>query len=591
MKLSKIYSNYPRKFRIVRFRDGLNVVLGRVQDPGAKKKDTHNLGKTLFAQVIDFCLLKGKDPDFFLFKHSQFEDFTFFLEVRTQNGEYVTIRRSVKEGSKGSFKRHPTPDQDFAELPEQGWDHWNLPFDTAKKVLDGILDLKVVSPWSFRQAVSYSLRSQRDYDEPFKLAKFAGSHSEWKPFLAHILGFDGQEVAKGYTIEEQITKLESEEKQLLASTSGIADTDQLRGQLEIVEQEVKTIEDELAAFDFSPEDKRTTRELVSRVDNRIVHLNEVRYGLTSDKARIQSALDVRLSINLKSLQKIFKESLIYFSEQVTKDYSALEKFNKDLAEERDEYLRKDLVEIESQLVEINAELADLNGQRSTALASLTDAQSLSKYKRLTNQLVGRQSDLETLRRLQRILDELTAKRKEIKDKKAEREAVATSLEKSVNSPPARYKSIRTYFDQIATKVIDQHANLFSRINKQGHLEFAVDILDKSAKPSSAGEGFSYGRLLCIAFDMAIIRAYISDSFPHFVYHDGLLETLDDRRKVSLIEVVREYCNLGLQHIITVIDSELPTLADGKKFAFEPDEIILTLTDEGNNGRLFKMPPW
>lgn len=211
----------------------------------------------------------------------------------------------MKEASKGSFKRHKHPNQDFTELPEQEWDHWNLPFDTAKKVLDGILDLKVLSPWSFRQALSYSLRSQRDYDEPFKLAKFAGSHADWKPFLAHILGFDGQVVAKGYTIEEQLAKLETEEKQLLARTSGVADTDQLRGQLEIVEQEVQTIEQELAKFDFSPEDKRTTRELVSRLDNRIVQLNEVRYSLTSDKARIHSALDVYLSIDLKSLQKIW----------------------------------------------------------------------------------------------------------------------------------------------------------------------------------------------------------------------------------------------------------------------------------------------
>ena len=97
MKLSKIYSNWPGKFRTVRFRDGLNVVLGHVSDRKAREKDTHNLGKTLFAQIIDFCLLKKRDSDFFLFKHSQFDDFVFFLEVRTHNGEYVTIRRSVKE--------------------------------------------------------------------------------------------------------------------------------------------------------------------------------------------------------------------------------------------------------------------------------------------------------------------------------------------------------------------------------------------------------------------------------------------------------------------------------------------------------------
>lgn len=591
MKLSKIYSNYPKKFRTVKFQDGLNVILGRICDPKAREKDTHNLGKTLFAQIIDFCLLKKRDAKFFLFKHSQFEDFVFFLELCTQNGEYVTIRRSVKEASKGAFKRHKKSGQDFTDLTEEQWDHWNLPFDTAKKVLDGILDLIAVKPWSFRQAVSYSLRSQKDYDEPFKLAKYVGSHADWKPFLSHMLGFDGQVVARGYSLEEAIAKLENEEKNLIARTSGVADTDQLRGQIEIIEQEVREIEQELEMFDFSPEDKRVTREIVSTLDNRIVQLNEMRYSLTSDKVRIESALGVHLSIDLKSLQKIFKESKIYFADQVAKDYTALERFNKELAEERDEYLQKDLVEIESQLTEIDVELVTLNAQRSAALASLTDKNSLSKYKRLTKQLVGRQADLETLRRLQNVLGELTLKRKEIKDKKNELELVSAALEKAVNEPPERYTRIRTYYDQIVKEVIDRHANLFSRVNREGHLEFEVNLLDDAAKPTSAGLGFSYGRLLCIAFDLAIMQAYILEPCPHFVYHDGLLETLDDRKKLNLIKVVREYCKYGIQNIVTVIESELPRAANGRKFAFTSNEIILTLTDEGDMGRLFRMPPW
>lgn len=591
MKLVRLYSNYPKKFRTVTFRDGLNVVLGSVKSPKVREKDTHNLGKTLFAQVIDFCLMKGKDPGFFLFKHAEFEDFVFFLELKTDNGDYVTVRRSVNEGSKGSFKRHDRPNQDFTELPEGDWDHWLLAFEASKQLLDGILDLTVLKPWTYRNAVSYSLRSQKDYDEPFKLAKFVGTHAEWKPFLAHILGFNGEVVADGYKIEDDLTQLEGEEKQLLARLSGIEDVDQLRGQIQIVEKDAKTVEVELEEFDLSPADERTTRSLVSDIDSRIVQLNETRYSLLSDKARIESALGVRLSINLKGLEKIFKESEIYFADQVRKDYKALEKFNRELAEERDEYLKKDLEEIEVQLAASNTELSDLNMQRANALASLTDAASLSKYKRLTKQLVAKQADLETLKRLESVLDELTVKRKGIREKKADLEKIRATLESSISKPPARYETIRGYFDQIVLRVIDRHANLFSRVNKENHLEFSVDILSEAATRSSAGDGFSYGRVLCIAFDLAIMRAYVKEPFPHFVFHDGLLESFDDRKKLNLIDVSREYCSLGIQHIITVIDSELPTLPTGKKFAFEPAEIILALSDEGESGRLFKIPAW
>jgi uncharacterized protein YydD (DUF2326 family) len=88
-----------------------------------------------------------------------------------------------------------------------------------------------------------------------------------------------------------------------------------------------------------------------------------------------------------------------------------------------------------------------------------------------------------------------------------------------------------------------------------------------------------------------MRAYVKEAFPHFVFHDGFLETLDDRKKLNLIDVSREYCKYGIQHIVTVIESELPCASNGRKFAFAADEIILTLTDEGDSGRLFKMPAW
>ena len=591
MKLSKLYSNYPKRFAPVEFREGLNVVLGRVKNPKKRDKDTHNLGKTLFAQVIDFCLMKKREKNFFLIKHEQFEDFVFFLEIETDSGEFVTVRRSVADASKGSFKKHKEPKQDFVGLPEQGWDHWQLAFKPAREMLDGLLELTVLSPWSYRQAVSYCLRSQKDYDEPFKLAKFAGSHSEWKPFLAHILGFSGKDVAKGYAIEEELAQLEQEEKRLISQASGIEDADQLRGQIQIVESDVQEVNNELDRFDFSPTDERATRALVNDLDREIVDLNAQRYRLTSEKGRIEAALNVRLAINLKSLEKLFSESKIYFGDQVKADFDALERFNRELAEERDSFLRADLEEVKELLKEIQRQLKEVNEQRSAALASLTDAKSLSKYKRLTRELVQRQTDLESLRRSEAVLEKLEGVREKIEKKKADLERNRKKLDRSIKKPPTTYANIRSSFDKTVFSVVGQHANLFSRINSQGHLEFAVDMLDKKSKPSSAGEGFTYGRVLCIAFDLAILRNYVNDPFPHFVFHDGFFETLDDRKKWNLMEVSRQHCDLGVQHIITVIESEFPGPRDGESFAFSDEEVILSLTDEGNRGRLFKMSPW
>ena len=76
-----------------------------------------------------------------------------------------------------------------------------------------------------------------------------------------------------------------------------------------------------------------------------------------------------------------------------------------------------------------------------------------------------------------------------------------------------------------------------------------------------------------------------------IFHDGLLEGLDDRKKVNLIEVVRRYSGYGIQQIVTVIDSDLPIDEGGNRVAFRNDEIILRLHDEDESGRLFRMTSW
>ncbi|MCA8299154.1 hypothetical protein LGN19_35795 [Burkholderia sp. AU30198] len=47
----------------------------------------------------------------------------------------------------------------------------------------------------------------------FHLRKFAAAHSDWKPFLAHVLGFNAQLIALHYEKEEQLA-----EKQTTAQT-------------------------------------------------------------------------------------------------------------------------------------------------------------------------------------------------------------------------------------------------------------------------------------------------------------------------------------------------------------------------------------
>ena len=128
-------------------------------------------------------------------------------------------------------------------------------------------------------------------------------------------------------------------------------------------------------------------------------------------------------------------------------------------------------------------------------------------------------------------------------------------------------------------------------NAKGHLDFKAEILDESGNSTSADHGHTYRKLLCIAFDLAVLRAHLGERFPRFVFHDGAFESLDDRKKQNLLTVIQRYADMGLQLIITLIDSDLPSSPDAGQPVFQPEEIILKLHDEGVNGRLFKMDTW
>jgi uncharacterized protein YydD (DUF2326 family) len=591
MKLRRLYSNTPALFTPIAFRDGLNVILGKVLKPQQRERDTHNLGKSLLAQLIDFCLMKKRSPSFFLFQHKQFESFVFFLEIGLPDGSYITVRRSVAESSKGSFAYHADQSREWLNAGEDEWNHWNVPFEKARELLDAALDLDVVKPWSYRNALAYALRTQSDYDDPFRLSKHVGKHAEWKPFLAHILGLDSALVGRIYEIEAAVEDHELLERSLRNSSGGTETLDQLRGLIDIAHRDTGELSRELDDFNLGPSEARVTRSIVNDVDKQIAVLNDERYTLESDKTRIVSALEQRLSVNLQTLESIFAQAKIYFGEQVRKDYSALERFNTELVEERDGYLRDELAGMDVRIRELESELGNLNDLRVEALRSISNAEALGSYKALTRKLSQRQTELEVLRLRQKSVEELVAVRQEIRKLEGEKTATQAQLEESLAQTGGAYAEIRRFFDDVVVRVIGRHGNMYTEVNKKGHPDFRAEIVDSKGQSTSAAEGFSYGRLLCIAFDMAMLRTYSGRGYPHFVYHDGVLETLDDRKKLNLLETIRDYATAGTQHIITVIDAELPVDENGTRLPFSDDEIILRLHDVDDSGRLFHMPPW
>lgn len=598
MKLSRLYSNKPDLFEPVDFAQGLNVVMAEIRVPANRSKDTHNLGKTTLGRLLDFGFLAKRDPKFFLFKHIElFQDFVFFLEIELDVASFVTIKRSVDEATKISFKRHTARHQDFSELPLTEWDHQDVPFDRARDLLDGLLDWRALKPWAFRKGLGYQLRSQDDFRDVFHLRKFASAHADWKPFLAHILGFDAKLVALHYEKEVQLAQQQDTAQTIRSELGGsVQDISKIEGLLLLKRKESEKKQKLLDAFDFRALDKSSTKQLVDNIDERIAALNIQRYSLNQNRKKILSSLeDDEILFNPDEAQRLFDEAGILFEGQIKKDYQQLIAFNRAITDERRGYLVEERTEIESELKRVNEELNTLGKRRSDALSFLSGTDIFAKYKSVSDEMVALRADITSLERQRGFLHRLQDLRSEIRALTEERGHLQTKIESDVemrnSDQNSLFSTIRVFFSEIIEEVIDRKALLSVSSNQAGHLDFKAEILDESGNATSADLGHTYRKLLCIAFDLAVLRAHINDKFPRFVYHDGVFESLDDRKKENLLAVIRRYADLGLQPIITLIDSDLPVRPDQEQAVFDADEIVLTLHDESERGRLFKMRAW
>ena len=599
MKLSKIYSNYGDKFHPVLFVDGLNVVQADITKPENKKRNSHNLGKTLFGRLIDFCLLNKRDPDFFLFKHEElFADFVFFLELKLANGSLVTLRRSVERASKISFKKHRSADQDFSNLDnrEENWDHFLVPFERAKDLLDAMLGWDAIKPWNFRKSLGYFNRTQDDYGEVFKLKRFAGAHADWKPFLAKIMGFDGVLVESHYSIERQLDEKKNYEEAIKTGLGQQTDISKVDGLIQLKEQEIARKEHRLDEFDFREQDKEKTKELVDSVDGKIAELNAQRYSLSQNKKRVEDSLARNdILFDPEEASKLYKEAGVLFEGQIKKDFSQLIEFNKAISEERKAYLQEELGDIDGELEELGSELDQFGKKRAEMLSYLSGSNALKKYKAISNELVQLRADVQVLQeqrtrlhKLQNVRSEIRKLENDLSDLEGQ---VTANVSRCSENPKSKFSMVRKYFNEIVESTINKKALLSVQVNRNGHLEFSAEFLDDSGNSTSAAKGNTHKKLLCIAFDLAVLKAHLGGKFPRFVFHDGVFEALEPRLRENLMHTLREYVSEGIQIIITLITSDAPKPSRTLPRVFDEKEIVLRLSDAGPNGRLFKVKSW
>lgn len=582
MKIEKVFSN--RQFKNVSFNEGYNIIMANIQDT-LNKKDTHNLGKTSLLYVIDFLLLNKFNKNSALLSNPVFAGQIFYLEIKLNQGGYLIIRRSVSESSKISFKRNPYKLTGY--IPPAGWDEENVPFETAKEKLNEYLAFDVLTSWPYRKSITYFLRTQKDYLDVFQLGKFTGKHIHWKPFVFDLLGFDGSLVQRKLEKDEEIEEKKAEIKTLQKQANiDVAERDKIVGLIDIKTQEKEKAEAEIDKFNFYSQDKGVTKDLIESIDVKLQQLNAERYRLSHEIKKINESLSqTQPAIRLNKLKDLYDEVALFFPESLSKRFEDLESFTDSISSERQKYLSDNLAKLQAELALINVQIQRQQDQRSEKISLLTDADVYSKFKTYQKELATIEGELNLLSEKLRLIDNSTTIAVAIESLKNERKDCITAIGEAIDG--RAHAEINRIFNQIITEVTGNNAIISIKQNSDGNVEFDADYQTTTNVTTSESDGTSYKKLLCVAFDLALLIHNANHSFFRFVYHDGVMEGLDDRIKNRLLDVTQRICNeYGLQYILTIINSDIPANTNGIESAFPYSSVCLELSDIDDSGKLF-----
>ena len=585
MRLSKLYSNDSR-FHNMTFNEGLNVVLGKVSKRDDVQKDSHNLGKSTLIDVLDFMLLKNIDKNHIFKKYSPlFDKHVFYLEIALNDGSYLTIRRSVIQATRICFK---SSESAIICTEDIEWNETNVPLEKAREYLNAQLAFDVIPDWPYRKTVSFFLRTQKDYINVFQLGKFLnGKHKDWKPVVFELLGYDSDALKRKYELDDQLENLRAKSNAISVEMSVNADDyDKVKSTLELRMSERDEMQKRVDAFSFYSEEQHISQNLVDEIERNISELNTREYAVSYDLERVKSSIANLPSFDLEQLKQIYEEVNVYFPDNLAHSFDDLYQFNVKVTRERNHYLREQAQTMEDNLRSLRHRLQELDGQRRDALDALQDRDTFHKFKVYQKKLAQLEGEVNRLEIQLRNVDVISTLNDEIENVQQEQKEISkeitTQLKRQDGDVPS---TIKRCFNEIFRTVFGVSALLYVRTNKTGNVDFNTDVApDETAEATAEGYGNTYNKMLCVAFDLSVLATYSSKSFFRFVYHDGVFEGLDNRKKELFVQVARDYCQrYNLQYIFSSIEDDVP---QNILLSFTNAEQFLTLNDQNDSGKLF-----
>lgn len=562
MKLSKIYSN-QKSFSEVIFKDGINAIIATGNKP-------HSVGKTTLIQIINFCLLKSQTLE--IFKKEEFKDYIFYLEIKLNNGKYITIKRNAKGNEIGiainKINLYIYSKQDFNEFSDIKKALYFLNQQIGLQINDKYLNI--------RDFINYFIKDTESMLSVFNGHNIRSNDYIWKSKFLDLIGFDGDILIKKHKCNEELKSIKQEKKTF--EKYGFIDKKFLKNidyEIENKQEHINTLKEELNQFNFF--------KLDTEYDCDLYKINEEKNSKLAERSRlirrnkiIEKSLINKEYIDLKRVEKIYNEMKINLNDSVKKSFEEVINFNESIVKERRKYLKAELEENNKKILDIDSLLENLEIKIKQITALVYEQDLFKKYNQISENIISLEKDLNILISQKKHLSIFNDKNEKIE------EEIIELIEKSRQICEMFFGSkFDLEFQKISKDLLDEICKITLSMNKQNN----IDIKKSSNGSVDVKLGEAYTKIYCFILAITAVLNYRNDNFFQFVIFDGLFDSLGKEYKQRLVNFLEKLNKNDIQVIFTSIEDEL----EGDEFIrlCKTDYNILSLEDTEYK-RLFKM---
>ena len=560
--LRELGSDDPR-FRTVRFRPGLNLIVADRTATSTPDQSRNAVGKTSVVELLHF-LLGADKTGIKLMDDKTISQATFRLDMDWPGQEDpIRIRRSGR--SPNEILLNPDITQESHTLFE---DEKPVTLKEWRAAIER--DLFGIRPedkgLSGRILLNLYMRREEKggFKDALKPAERTSAHLV-TTHLAYVLGMDWR-LARRYV---DLSEREATRRKLVAAQKDpvwgkiVGSSAELRGQIRTVQQRVNELEQQINEFKVVPEYEEIQRE-ADEVNRRIRKLRNEEAVHRRNLEELEQAVTDVYEPDDRYLERAYAELNVILGDQVRARFDQVREFHQAVVRNRRHYLQEEITQLRERIRASEQEREELGRRQAELMRILNEGGALDTLTVLQNALGQERARLEALQHRLAAAQALEQSKREIdREKDRLEEEMQIDIEERAEVEQQAHALFSSFVQELYGN--DRTPYLAFKARKS-----SLDIILQLDSDSSSG--ISNMKTFCFDLTCAII-AHREGRGPDFLVHDSKLYDGVDERQVyrALTLAARLMEDEGMQYVVTINSDDL---AKAENLGFDPDPYVI-----------------